>query len=104
MSAGHLSGIHNAMQGPTRRSLQRRRHIGGHSPDRTCHHGWCQGAPMSSSFRLGHRIGSTFGGNHACCLQSGQRKGIMADASSPTLRLSGMPIRMKSVNLYPPGP
>jgi len=30
---------------------------------------------------------------------SGHMRGITADASSPTLRLSGMPIRMKSVNL-----
>ena len=35
---------------------------------------------------------------------SGQINGISSAASIPTLRFRGMPTRMKSVNLYPPGP
>ena len=36
--------------------------------------------------------------------QSGHIQGINADASSPTLRLSGTPTRKKSKKRYPPGP
>ncbi|UOA14102.1 hypothetical protein DSM109990_00901 [Sulfitobacter dubius] len=33
-----------------------------------------------------------------------QNSGITALTNSDMLRFSGMPMRMKSVNLYPPGP
>ncbi len=35
---------------------------------------------------------------------SGQIIGIVRQAATPVTRLSGRPIRVKSVNLYPPGP
>ena len=42
--------------------------------------------------------------NRALYFGLGKEGGMTALAKSPMLRLSGMPTRIKSVNLYPPGP